>query len=325
MCVLTEKKNPVSILTYGGGANYWRSVIESASSSFVVTSCKDRRTMCDAYSGVTVLVSHQFPDRLLDRLPDLRWIQCLSVGVDALIDNPKIPDSVSITNTRGLYGDAVAEYSIWAMITLFRGFHRVIANQNKRRWEQIFGHGLADKHIGIVGLGDVGKNIAQLARAHSMQVTGFVRDPGAVMPSDTVDFVVSAEQLAEVVPDLDVLILSVPLTNQTRGMVNRNLISKMNPAAIIINVSRAALIDGSAVSDAVANGQIAGAALDVFEKEPLPRWSGLWKTPNLIVTPHTSSMSAEYKTRIAELLTENVLRFTSGRPLLNVVDRSKGY
>lgn len=286
---------------------------------------QNRKDLPADLTFVNCLVGHQFPDQVFERMPDLEWIQCLSVGVEALTTNRHIAQDIRITSARGLYGDAVAEYALWAMLTLFRKFHRVVKNQPRRKWQQVFGHSIAGKTVGIVGVGDIGGRLAQLATAMQMSTIGFVRDDKVGSVANSVDEVVPVSELSERIADVDALVLTLPLTTETTGILSQAIVSNMKSSAIVINVSRAGLIEGNAVTGAVAAGKLAGAAIDVFEREPLRRWDARWKMENLLVTPHTSAMRADFKTRVAELLRENMLRYAEGQPLLNEVDRSRGY
>ncbi len=140
-----------------------------------------------------------------------------------------------------------------------------------------------------------------------------------------VDEVMPIGELDARISEFDALVLCVPRTASTKGILNREIVAKMKSGSVIINVSPAGIVDESVVSDALASGKLAGAAIDVFENEPLGRWSRLWHTNNLLVTPHMAALSSDYRSRVADLICENVVRFTKERPLLNVVDRSKGY
>ena len=322
---MTVHDSQYDILTFGGGAAYWKSVIDESSSNFKVLCGPKIFHSPERLSEVRCLVGWNFPDKLFELLPKLQWIQSISVGVDSLVTNPQISANVRISNTRGLYGDAIAEYVVWAMLTLYRQFNVVLRNQEKRRWRQISGSGLSGKTIGIVGLGDVGTHVARQAQRMQMQTIGFVRKQNPERKYDAVDLVVPTSQLLNHTPDLDALILCAPLTDLTAGIVNQEVIDKMKKSAIVINICRAGLIEGSTVIDALNSGRISGAAIDVFDSEPIPRWSPLWKTSNLIITPHVSALTPDYKTRVADLLEQNMVRFATGQPLLNEVDRSKGY
>lgn len=322
---LTSQEHSIDVLTFGGNANHWKSVITECAPDRKVASSPSRKDLPHNLDGVECLVGFRFPDRLFDQLPNLKWIQNLSVGVDALMANSKILPHVRITNTKHLYGDAVSEYVIWAMLTLMRQFHTVMKNQGKRRWKQVAGTGLTGKTVGIIGLGDIGCRVAHHAAALHMQTIGFVGERKASLTYDAVDVVRPVSQLPDCVGDVDVLVLCLPLTSSSARLINGNIVARMKKSAIVINISRAGLIDRSVVVDAVASGRIAGAAIDVFDREPLRWWSSLWKTKNLLITPHTAALTSDFKTRVADLICENVVRFADGRPLLNEVDRSRGY
>ena len=310
---------------FGGGAEHWASVIRACPVGGTVITCANRKELAEHYANIQCLVGWQFPDTLFDRLPNLEWIQNLSVGVDTLLKNPRIEPGVRISNTQGIYGDAIAEYVVWAMLTLFRQFHLMIQNQGKRQWQQVFGPALGGQTVGIVGLGDVGLQVAKRAAAFDMKTIGFVRDEKLSMPCDFVDGLLPIRELDDHVAEIDALVLCIPLTESTAGIISQRTVSRMNKDSILINISRSGLIEGSAVANAVASGKIAGAALDVFDKEPIRRWSPLWKTKNLLVTPHTSAMTSDYKKRVADLIGENMVRFADGRPLRNEIDRARGY
>jgi len=322
---MNDGEKMVEILTFGGGAQHWRQVIESRVPGVGVRDQSRLNGRPHNLDRVRVLIGWKFPDALFDLLPALEWIQCLSVGVDTLIANSHIPPNVRITNTGRLYGDAIAEYVLWCILTLSRQFHTLVANQRRRRWRQVFGRGLAGQTIGIVGVGNVGSHVARLAAALQMRAVGFVRDEKARGHHPCIDAMVPISGLADRVGELDALVVCLPLTEATRGIVSREVIDRMKRTAVIVNVSRAGVVENSALIDAVQGGMIAGAAIDVFDKEPLRPWSRLWRIDNLLVTPHTAAMRDDYKTRVADLLTDNVVRFTTGRPLLNEIERSTGY
>jgi phosphoglycerate dehydrogenase-like enzyme len=322
---LSQQAHSFEVLTYGPAARQWNDLIEECLGGAPVRYLANRKTQREDYTDVECLVGLNVPGELLEDLPRLRWIQCLSVAVGSLPTDPRLARDVRVTNTAGLYGDAIAEYVVWAMITLFRQFHRVMQNQRKRRWQQVFGERIENKTVGILGLGNVGRNIARMSATLGMQTIGFGR-PGAAQGSvEHVREIDGIDNLADRIPELDAVVVCLPLTPQTRQIVDSALLSRMKSTAILINVARGGLIDESAVYDAVASGQIAGAALDVFDKEPLRWWDRRWSSQNILVTPHTSAMTAEYKTRVADLIRQNMVRFAEGKPLINEVDRSRGY
>ena len=321
----TDNSKKVEVLTFGGGARHWQSVIESTEADCLVRCAPNRKDLPSGISETSMLVGWRFPDQLFDQLPNVRFIQCLSVGVERLVENPHIGPEVKIANTGGLYGDAVAEYAQWALLTLFRRFHVVLENQRRRRWRQIFGHGVAGKTVGIVGVGDIGRRIASHAKAMKMKTVGYVHadhDGGLL---DDIDDVRAMQDFPANVGDLDALVLSVPLTEETQNLIDSECIDNLKSSAVLVNLSRQPLIEGSVVIDALRDGRLAGAAMDVFDKEPLRPWSPMWRVPNLIVTPHLAALRSDYKTRVADLLSRNVVRFAAGEPIINEVQRKRGY
>ena len=322
---MVDKDSSLKVLTFGGVARPWTPLIEETLNNVDVIHCQNRKTMEERYDGVKILFGWNFPDSLFSRLPDLEWIQNLSVGIDAFVNNSDLPRSVKVTNTARLYGDTIAEYVLWAMITLSRRFHHTVHNQRRRKWAQVFGPTLPGKTVGIAGLGDVGLRVASTAAALGMKTLGFVRHDQVDQSFDNVEQVVSIDSIDSAVGECDFLVLCLPLTEETRGIISEKTIGNMGSHAILINTARAEVADQAAIVRALKRGGIAGAALDVFEKEPLRRWDPIWSVENLLVTPHTSSMSSEYKTRVADLIRENMFRFVDGRPLINEIDRDRGF
>ena len=230
-----------------------------------------------------------------------------------------------ITNTKGIYSDSVAEYAVWALLTLFRRYHLVLRNQFKHRWRQISGPGLKGKVIGVLGLGNVGNEIAIRIKAFGTKVIAFARQVPVQNTSLSVDEIYSFKDLRTKLKEFDALVLCVPLTRETRGLINVDVIKGMKAGAFLVDCSRAGVRDDGSLVQALKQGKLAGAALDVFEQEPLSRWSRLWNIDNLLVTPHLAALTADYQERVGALICQNVIRFNSNQPLLNIVDREKGY
>jgi len=274
-------------------------------------------------SDVHVAVGWRFVPGMFRAMPNLKWIQSISVGVDDWIFDATLSSEVLVTNTKGLYANEVAEYVIWASITLSRHLGQAINNQSKRRWRQVIGHSLAGKTIGIVGMGYVGQAIARLATSFGMRTIGISRDGSAA--HDWVDEPIPIGDLDSVLDRLDFVVICVPLTNGTRDLFVAGVFAAMKQGAIVINVAREDIVDYASLLDALKCGHLGGAALDVFSKEPLPKRSRLWKRQNVLVTPHVSGLTKEYRDKVVDLIFENLARFRSGETLECVVDRAKGY
>jgi len=260
----------------------------------------------------------------------LRWIQVTAAGVAPLMFPELIGAPVIVTNGRGLHAVAMAEHTIGVILTFARKLHLSRDAQHRRRWIQDdlwmarpeFGS-LGGTTLGLVGLGSVGAEIAVRARALGMRVIAVRKHP-ATEP-EPADEQWGPDRLGALIEASDWLVLATPLTSETRHMIGANELARLRPGAVIVNLGRGALIDEPALIEALRSGRLAGAALDVFEREPLPLESPLWEMPNVLVTPHISGLGPRYWERAVELFRGNLERFIRGEPLVNVVDKQAGY
>jgi phosphoglycerate dehydrogenase-like enzyme len=208
------------------------------------------------------------------------------------------------------------------MLTLNVGFPRYTAQQRAHVWQQHPWQGLAGKTALVIGLGAIGRRVAAHARHLGMRVLGLRARPGAL---DAVDEMVDLEGLHDALGRADVVCVHVPLTVATRGLLDVHAFRRMKRGAILINTSRGGVMDEDALREALADGTLAAAYLDVFATEPLPADSALWDTPNLVLTPHISDTVADYQERFADFFADNLDRWLKGQPLANVVDPTRGY
>jgi D-2-hydroxyacid dehydrogenase (NADP+) len=320
-----NSRRPTSIYVHGSNFDYWTSLITKNCSDVDIVTKQQLDESAAERADVEALIGWRFPPELFTTLPKLRWIQFISVGVEELGNNPPISTEVIVTNTKGLYGDSVADYVFWSLLTLTRKFNVITRNQSKRRWQQVSGPTLRDKTIGIFGVGSIGRAVAQRARAFEMKTVGIVSDNAEAKQLSCVDDTLQQRDLHQVIGEFDAFVICVPLTSATQGIVSASLIAKMKPSAYVINTARSGVVDELAIAAALENGKLAGASIDCFDKEPLRRWSPLWKTSNLLVTPHISAITDDYQQRVGDLICENVRRFSAGDELLNIVDLDKGY
>ena len=274
---------------------------------------------------VSWLVGWKFPEGLFGNMPQLRWIQSVGVGVENWISDPTLAPNVTVTSTKGLYSDAVAEYVVWALLSLSRRFHLGMRNQLRRKWVQVTGTGLAGQTVGIAGVGQIGRAVARRLAAFDVRIIGIERD--AMEPGDIegVDEIVGFSSLDSVLGRLDALVLCLPLTDESRNMLDGHALEKLKRGAVVINVAREGVMDYNSLSREIERGHVSGAALDVFEKEPLRWWSPLWRNKNLLLTAHVAGLTRDYKSRVAERIFANIDRLKSGEALLGVVDRNRGY
>ena len=262
---------------------------------------------------------------ILAGMPRLRWMHTFSAGVDRhvpeLIDRP----DVSLTNNTGAYDVPIAEHVVAMIFAAAKRVPEHLAAQGRHEWQREVPHAeVRDATLVILGLGSIGTELARLASGVGMRVIGIRRDASRPAPPG-VERVVPPHELPRIVREADYLAVTAALTPQTKGLVSRELIGLLKPTAWIVNIARGPIVDETALAEALAERRIGGAALDVFETEPLPASSPLWALENAILTPHVSNSSPRVRARSLALAVENVRRFKAREPLLNLVDRAVGY
>ena len=283
-----------------------------------------------ALEEVDVAFTPFLKPEMIATAPRLRWVHSSAAAVEGLLPLAALAaHGITVTNSRGVQAVPIAEHVMGGLLVLSRRFDHTLAAQRERRWIQNelsndwpwLLHGRA---MTIVGLGTIGLEVAKRAHAFGMRVTGVRRRLDQPRP-DCVDRVVTPDRLGDALDGCDVLVLSAPGVSATQGMIGAKEIARLNRGAILVNVARAQIVDDSAMRDALASGQLGGAVLDVFEREPLDAESPLWTAPNVILTPHSSGFRESHWTEVVDLFTENVRRFQRGEPLRNVVDTLAGY
>ena len=257
----------------------------------------------------------------------LRWIQSPAAGVAGLLFPELRESSVVVTNARGIHGDAMGEHVIGVAIVLCRQIHLAIRRQGSHLWEKPPQAGfrmLRGRVMGVVGLGAIGTAVAERAAALGMEVIAVRRRVDAPRPA-CVSAVYPPSELGKMLGRADLVVLTAPLTEGTRGLIGAAQLRQMRPDAVLVNVARGKLVREDELQAELARGTIAGAALDVFEHEPLSSESRLWDLPNVVITPHTSAFRDDYWTLAVDLFAANLRRFERGERLANVVDKRAGY
>ncbi len=271
------------------------------------------------------------PDDILVRAPALAWLQLTSAGVDRLVDSDVVRSGrVRVTTASGLHAVPISEYVLGAMIAFAKGFPRALAAQQETAWRPFWPQELEGATIVIVGLGAIGGRVAQLAKALGMRVLGVRRSAaqrlvGPATGDASIDQLVPAAELPAALSEADYIVLAVPLTDDTRGLIGEAELRSMKPGAVIINIARGPVIDQPSLVRALREGWIAGAALDVTDPEPLPPDNELWSAPNVMITPHISGGTPRYMERAVGIFCDNLERYLSGGLLRNVVDPARGY
>jgi phosphoglycerate dehydrogenase-like enzyme len=261
----------------------------------------------------------------------LRWIHSPAAAVHQLLFVELVRSDVILTNAREVHGPVVAEHAIALMFALAKKIPQAVRLQQKHLWGQVTmwnsqprPRELAGATLGLVGLGSIGREVAKRAAALGMRVIA-VRDNPEKGSVPGVDQVYASSELETLLQQSDYVVLAVPVTPATRGLINAVTLSKMKPDACLINVGRGQLVDEPALTSALLARQIAGAALDVFVEEPLPPDSPLWDLDDLLITPHTAGLTEKLWMRHYELFSANLLRYLAGEPLLGLVDKISGY
>ncbi len=278
---------------------------------------------CQAMPEADIIcMARKYDKRWLLNAPRLRWLHVGGTGIDRLYPLTDLPVDLVISNTPGLNAEMMADYTICTLLMLTWNFPRLWRNQMAAVWERWGVERVEGKTLTLVGVGNIGSAIARRAGVLGLRVRGIKRTPS---PMPEVEDVVGPDQMLAALHASDYVVVAVPLTAETRGLIGRRELDAMPSTSYLINISRGAVVQEQALVAALEERVIAGAALDVFETEPLPRESALWALDNVILTPHVSSWSRDYRLRAAEIFGINLERYMAGQPPLHVVDRSKGY
>lgn len=293
----------------------------------------DGRIHGDAAEGVfaeaDVLLLGSVPAAVLDhvvsRTPHLRWIHSASAGVDRISTAAVRERGIVVTNARGVFSRPIAEYVVMMSLAIARRLPQLLELQRERTWQPLRGRELSELTVGIVGYGSIGVEVARLLEPFGCRVLATRRHPdrGAGEASNVELF--PLDGLGDVLRASDIVVIAAPLTEETAGLIGADQLAEMREDAWLINIARGRLIDELALRRALDSGWIGGAVLDVFSEEPLSPESPLYRTPNLIITPHTSWASDRVIERTVDLFIDNLRRDTAGEPLRNVVDLEAGY
>lgn len=311
--------------------------------------------LVDHLMETEVLCAYTVPADWRERAPHLRWLQYPGAGVDSLRASGLLDadSGVMVTTATGIHATTISEYIFGSMLMFNWNWPQMVRLQDRHiwarsaSWYKLGGRELVGQTLGIVGLGHIGRRVAQLGHAFGMRVLGMRRSVQASAPTEGleeeereeqtqahssdmqeiegVDCLYTPDQLHSMLGLCDYVVLSVPLTRETEKMIGEAELRAMRQNAYLVNIARGAVVDEQVLIRALKEGWIAGAGLDVTEEEPLPADSPLYAMPNVILTPHISGASVYYDQRLAELFAGNLRRYHSGEPLLNLYDAARGY
>jgi phosphoglycerate dehydrogenase-like enzyme len=288
-----------------------------------VTIGQDNTIIEEALKTADFMINSGPPkDRLRERAPKLKWIQTTAAGVDGLMPMTWLPDDITLTNNTGAHGAKAEESCLMALLMLQSKMPQVIKQQQEHVWKGVFTTPIADKTAVVVGFGDLGQGAGRAAKKLGLNVIAVTRSGKATRLADRV---VSSARIDSVLPKADFVIVTTPLTAETRGLINRERINLLKPGAGFVNIGRSPIVDYVALRERLEKEELGGAVLDVFDQEPLPPDSPYWTTKNLVVLPHISCDDPRYIEHLLDFWFENFERFLAGKKLKNIVNRQLGY
>jgi phosphoglycerate dehydrogenase-like enzyme len=256
--------------------------------------------------------------------PKVRWVHSRSAGLDAVLFPELVASPVPLTNGRGVFSPSLGEFFLTAALYFAKDLPRMLRNQAAERWEQFDVEEIAGRTVAIIGYGDIGRACASRARAMGMKVIAVKRHSSGYA-DEFVDRTYGPAEIDEAIAAADYIAVTAPLTPETRGLVGPAQIARMKPNAVVINLGRGPVIDEPALIAALTERRIKGAGLDVFDQEPLPAGHPFYRLSNVLLSPHCADHTADWLDQSMVFFLEQLERFRSGAPLLNVVDKKLGY
>jgi phosphoglycerate dehydrogenase-like enzyme len=281
-----------------------------------------------AASAEVILVGSSEGDLLRQTFPHahkVRWVHSMSAGVEKILFPELVESPVPLTNGKGVFTNALAEFAIASILFFAKDLRQLVRSQRAGQWKQFDIEVVCGQVLGIVGYGDIGRESARLARAFGMKVVA-VRRRAALSNQDTdLERTYSPDGLREMLAICDYVLVTTPLTPETRGMIGESEMGAMKSTGVIINLGRGPVIVESALIDALTSKRIRGAALDVFDEEPLPEGHPFYSLENVLLSPHSADHTVGWADLAMHVFIENFGRFRNGQPLLNLVDKKAGY
>ncbi len=285
-------------------------------------SLEDSKAFVKALPEIEILVTNRPPRHRWSQAGNLRMIHVAGSGVDSLLPAPDLAEHVVITNSRGSHEPHLPEFVMAMTLGMAYNMPQLVRQQQHHQWRETFPRPLFEQTMCIVGMGTVGRSVARRAKGMGMKVVGVSRSGRHV---EGVDQVVATADRQYALSDADVVVVCVPLTDQTRGLVGPRELNTMRRSGLLVDVSRGGVVYLDAVIAALESGQLGGAALDVFRNEPLPKHHPAWDVEGLLVTPHVAGLSRDYMRRLSRSFVENVQAFETGMTPPNAVNRNLGY
>ena len=271
-----------------------------------------------------ILIAWNFPTSNLKKIsPNLKWIHCISAGIEHLIPLDWMYEGLTLTNNSGVHSKKAGEYGLMSVLMLQNHLPKIVTNQKNKKFVSLFSNPIAGKTIVVVGTGSLGGAMIRLLAQLGPNIIGVNRKGGTVKGCSKV---ITVDKIDSVLPEADILYLATPETPETKNLISRERLDLLKPSCGIVNIGRQSAIDYDALCEKLTDKKIAGAILDVFTHEPIKSDSKLWGIPNLIITPHVSADDGESYVRLTlELFMENLELFINNKPLVNQIDKKLGY
>ncbi len=295
-----------------------------------ITCSAHKRDDGQALDGADVMIGWSLPPEQLRAAKSLRWIYSITAAIDQFLYPELASTEIALTNAGSVHGPLVAEHAIALLLALAKRLPSATRYQQRRKWameaiwnEQPRPREVRAASVVVLGLGSIGAEVASMAAALKMRVIGVREHPerGAAGANEVVGY----DALDSALARADFVVLAAPLTERTRHLIDARRLQQFKPTAFLINVSRGGLVHEAALVKALRDRRLAGAALDVFEEEPLSRWSPLWKMPQVLITPHTAFLTENVWQRHYQVFVANLKRYLAGEPLEGIVDLKRGY
>jgi phosphoglycerate dehydrogenase-like enzyme len=262
---------------------------------------------------------------VLARVPDLEWLHSRSAGLEGVLVPELAASPATVTNGRGAFSQSLAEFALAGLLFFLKDLRRLVRSQEAGEWDQFDPDMLHGRTLGIVGYGDIGRATAALVHPLGARILALRRRPELSREDPLLEDVLPVERLGELMSRVDDVVVAAPLTPETRGLVDAGALSALKETSILVNVGRGPVVDERALLEALEQGRIRGAALDVFETEPLPAGHPFWRLPNVLLSPHSADHVPGWIEDGTRVFLRNLDRFRRGQPLLNVVDKARGY
>jgi len=284
----------------------------------------DEDNFNSSMSSSDILIAWNFPTSNLKKIsPNLKWIHCISAGINHLTPLDWMRKELVLTNNSGIHSKKAGEYGLMSVLMLQNHLPKIITNQKNKKFISLFSNPIVGKTVVVIGTGALGGSMIKLLSPLGAKIIGVNKKGGEV---DGCSKVVTIEKIDNILPEADILYLALPETPETKNLINRERLNLLKSSCGIVNIGRQSAMDYDSLCEKLTKNELAGAILDVFELEPIEPNSKLWNTPNLVITPHVSSDDGEsYVELTLELFVKNLKLFIENKPLVNQIDKKLGY